>query len=151
MVKIEIGAPVKKETLYDTFRIVCTAGFGDGDGSEDIILGNFPNTPRYLPYLEEAIEFCERMKAHFPRGKGGYDTYHDVEGGDKWFHFAIDDEDREDEIPEIYDEITSANTRNGWIADPMTDYVGDASFDGYVVQYFDADGVEHHVKVYLER
>lgn len=87
------------------------------------------------------------MKNYFPHGKGGMDTYRGIEGGDKWFGFAMDEEDEEDQVPPIYGEITAANKKYGWISDPMTDYVADASFNGYTVQYFDANGVEHHVNV----
>lgn len=147
MVKVEIGAPAKKETPRDAFLIVCTGMYGDGDGTEDVILGQFPNTERFRPYLHEAIEFCERMKNYFPQGKSTWDTYAGIKDGDKWFGFAMDDEDMENEVPPIYSEITAVNTKYGWATDPTSDHVGDATFTGYTVQYFDAEGIEHEVKI----
>lgn len=149
MLEIEIGEPVETpQNPKDAFMITCEAGYGDGDGEETVKFGIFPNTPEYMPYLEEAIDFCERMKSYFPRGMTGYDTFVGIEGGDKWFNFEPEGGwDDADEVPEIYLDITACNEKEGWPGDPMNDYQGDCSFRSYQVHYFDADGVERKVKI----
>lgn len=158
MFEVKIGEPVKgPENPKDSFVITATAGYGDADGSDDLTFAVIPNKPEYMPYLEEAIDFCERMKAYFPHGMGGDDTYVGIEGGDKWLGFEPDssmysyelDEDDEEkpEISPIYRELTACNYYEGWPGDPMTGGQSDASFSGYVVRYFDNDGVEHEVEI----
>lgn len=146
--EFKIGDPVKSpDTPKDAFVITCSAMFGDGDGGKKIDMGLFPNTPEYLPYLQEAVEVCERMLAKYPCGKSGMDSYEGVEGGDRWFKFHGSDYIDEPDVPEIYRDITLCNEIEGWPNDPFTDYTYHSYFQGYKVRYFDASGIEHHVKV----
>lgn len=145
--EFKIGEPTKTpENPKDAFLITCTAMFGDADGYEEVKMALIPNTPEYLPYLQEGVEFCERMAAYNPYKIGRDKSFKGIEGGDKWLNFygpAYNDA----EIPEIYLDITQCNEREGWPTDPMTDYTIEASFRGYKVRYFDENGVEHDVEV----
>lgn len=148
MLEINIGKPVHLNlNPRDAFLITCVAEYGDADGSDEFKMALFPNTPEYLPYLEEAIDFCERMKTSFPPRQSGVGTFQGMkEGGDRWLGF-VPDKGRQTEIPEIYKELTECNPYEGWPQDPLTDYTQDAYFDSYKVHYFDADGIERIVDV----
>lgn len=147
MLEINIGKPVHtKLNPRDSFVISCTAEYGDADGSIDFKLATIPNTPAYLPYLEEAIDFCRRMKEEFPKRQTGVGTFKGMkEGADRWLGVESDEK-----IPEIYFDLTECNIYDGMPQDPMTDHTQDAYFDAYKVQYFDADGLECSVDIVVK-
>lgn len=148
MLEIRIGK-LMHPTLNprDAFVLMCTASYGDGDGSDEFKMAIFQNTPEHLPYLEEALDFCERMKEKFPKRQSGIGTFYGMKAGaDRWLGFEPDKNLAAD-IPEIYKELTDCNPYEGWPQDPFTDYTNDAYFDDYRVRYFDADGVERNVDI----
>ena len=126
MLTLKILPAVKKTLPKDVFILTCVAMFGDADGYETVKVGQFTNTDAGKEGLEEAIRCCDRMEKKYPYGKGGEDSYDDVEGFNKWF---LDGDN--------------------WPSDPYTDYQIVASFDSYKVTYFDPEGIEHPVKITL--
>lgn len=150
MYQIDIESPVIETPKFrDSFLITCVAS-GISDDTKEIKLALFPNKPEYMPYLQEAIDFCERMQAT----ELNYQTrdYTNVEGGDRWLGFnvgfgpSMKDPDT-DTTPPIYYELTAVNEQEGWPHDPRSDYMVPGYFQSYKVRYFDKDGVEHRVKV----
>lgn len=126
MLTLEILEPVENKLPRDVFVLKVEAGFGDADGIEIFDLNVFPNTLSGKEELEAAIQCCERMAAKYPYGKGGEDGFEDVEGFDKWFCGG-----------------------DKWPSDPFSDYQFPASFNSYKVVYYDADQIEHPVKINL--
>lgn len=135
-------------TLRDAFLITCTAEGRDIDDMpqrRNIDMAVIPNTPDRIRYLDEAVDFCERMRNAFPLGSGD-GNYNLVWGIEKWFY--VDFADEEDQVAPVYAELTACNRGNEWPLDPeMThlDPTVQMSFVGYRVRYFDMDGVERHV------
>lgn len=149
MYKIDIEGPVvAPEKIRDSFLITCEAGISED--TKEIKLGLFPNEAEYMPYLQEAIDFCERMLATDINYNNR--TYENVEGGDRWLGFNVGfgpsmKDPATDTTPAIYYEITSVNEQEGWPHDPRSDYEVPGYFLGYQVHYFDANGVERKVKI----
>lgn len=127
MLTLEILPALEKLKPKDVFVLTCEAMFGDADGYETVKVGQFSNSDSGKEDLEEALRCCERMAKKYPYGKGGEESYGDVEGFNKWFLSG-----------------------DKWPSDPYTDYQFPASFESYKVTYFDAEGAEHPVKVTLE-
>lgn len=132
-------------TLRDAFLITCLAEGREVDDMpqrKNVNLAVIPNTPKYFRYLEEAIDFCDRMKNAFPLGSGD-GNYQLVQGIEKWTY--VDWADEEDQVPPIYKELTFCNRGNAWPLDPVMEHLDTTvqmSFVGYKVRYFDAEGVE---------
>ena len=87
--------------------------------------------PEIVKKLLEVLKNCQNL---YPRGKGGYDNYDEAEGF--WLFFYMYDYD---EAPEDFEELDSLN----W---PCNEGCW-SSLTGVTVTYFDANGIEHEVKV----
>lgn len=120
--KISILDPVSEKPVYrDEFVVTATAGSSNGD-EEQVLLGRFGNDKESKKKLKEMLRLCERMKDAYPQGRGGEDFYSIVPG-----------------YTELIEEI--------WPGDPMSDYEVEADFNGYVVFYYDSEGIKHAVGI----
>jgi hypothetical protein len=147
---IKDPVPVKLETP-NSYEVVVSAMFGDGDGFKDVTL-----KPFVAGQDEKALEFLLNTLAEMAAYSANGDSYHHLKGFEAWFGGEnYIDEDyymtyRRNDTP--YEEFKTLMELVGeryayWPNDSLSDMSYD--YDGHKVFYYDENLVKHHVQVSL--
>jgi hypothetical protein len=139
---IKIGKPVKPiKNPTNTYKVVINfmQGDADGDSQEEVLIDKDD------PYLDRFITFLKNCSKFYPSGKGGYADYSEVK--DYWLFCGGDfDEDLTEEEIEFQEQELEKNVISfNW--DRNLDMYGVASFESYVITYFNESGIEHKVTI----
>ncbi|MDF2534010.1 MAG: hypothetical protein K0R18_167 [Bacillales bacterium] len=114
---LKIGKVIPTEQIKNVYEIKVNIMHGDADHYEDLTF--------HLETEDEVnqyIDLLDRMEAEYPHGRGGGDDYDHLDG----FNELLGDD---------------------WPGDVTSDSMYQASMDGYVVTYYDENGVEYEVEV----
>jgi hypothetical protein len=138
----------------NSYEVVINTMRGDADGYEDVIVKPFikDQDEASLFYL---LETLERTAVRYPYGRGGGDSYSDVEGFNIWFDNEFYEEEADylkyADNPMPYAEYAAAKELVGDERDfdwPYeTDYDAENSYVSHAVFYYDTDLVKYNVTV----
>ena len=122
--KLLKGKVIVPTRYTNTYKVQIEFMFGDADGYKTVTMHINQDNEDLIPLLE----FLDRSIARYPRGRGGYDSYNDIEGFDR---FAA--EEYEEECMFF------------WPYDPGCDT--QASIESFKVTFFDEASTEYEVTI----
>lgn len=124
----------------DYFEVEIKTIIGDANGSDFLSIGRFFNDNEYTKgVMVDLVETLDRMKEKFPNGKGGNDSYGNVEGFQRWFRGIADEvyENTDPSVQDFYEEYD-------W---PCDIYGNHNLLHSYSISYYDDNGKKHKVTV----
>ena len=143
--RFEIARNPLEPKHKDCFAFEVEVMYGDADGYGLVEISGFKrDCEKSKAHMESLVETLEAMRAAYPNGRGGCDTYNHLKGFQKWFSGEIPDD-----FEEEYESLLEWEQKfywNDWPRDPSGDGI-QSSFEDYSIFYYDEFGSKHEVKV----